>query len=118
MKRNARGEIASFFVRVAGSPEPRVPTEKTRGFFMQIPIGQIIREDLRRQGHTNEWLADRINVHPRTVQKIFLKHTIDTQQLLAISIALEVDFIQLYSSAIHTPKTGVMPVLGVNGIDN
>ena len=118
MKRNARGEIASFFVRVAGSPEPRVPTEKTRGFFMQIPIGQIIREELRRQGHTNEWLADRINVHPRTVQKIFCKSTIDTQQLLAISIALEVDFFQLYSSAIHTPKTGVMPVLGVNGIDN
>lgn len=118
MKRNARGEIASFFVWLIGSPEPRVPTEETRGFFMQIPIGQIIREELRRQGHTNEWLADRINVHPRTVQKIFCKPTIDTQQLLAISIALEVDFFQLYSSAIHTPKTGVMPVLGVNGIDN
>ena len=68
---------------------------------MQIHIGQIIREELRRQGHTNEWLADRINVHPRTVQKIFLKSTIDTQQLLAISQALEVDFFRLYSSIVN-----------------
>ena len=64
---------------------------------MQIHIGQTIREELRRQGHTNEWLADRINVHPRTVQKIFLKPTIDTQQLLAISEALEVDFFKVFT---------------------
>lgn len=80
---------------------------------MQIFIGQIIREELRRQGHTNEWLAERINVHPRTVQKIFLKPTIDTQQLLAISQALGVDFFQLYSAAISTPNMGVAPVSGV-----
>ena len=67
---------------------------------MQINIGQIIREELRRQGHTNEWLAERIHVHSRTVQKIFLKPTIDTQQLLAISLALGVDFFRLYSDLI------------------
>ena len=88
-----------------GSPEPRVPTKKTRGFFMQINIGQIIREELRRQGHTNEWLAERIHVHPRTVQKIFLKPTIDTQQLLAISQALGVDFFRLYSDIILETET-------------
>lgn len=27
---------------------------------MQIHIGQHIREELRQQGHTNEWLAERI----------------------------------------------------------
>lgn len=68
---------------------------------MQINIGQIIREELRRQGHTNEWLAERIHVHPRTVQKIFLKPTIDTQQLLAISLALGVDFFRPYSDLIE-----------------
>lgn len=72
---------------------------------MQIHIGQHIREELRQQGHTNEWLAERINVHPRTVQKIFLKPTIDTQQLLAISRAMEVDFFLLYSEQVRrTPK--------------
>ena len=64
---------------------------------MQIHIGQTIREEFRRQGHTNEWLAEQINVHPRTVQKIFLKPTIDTQQLLAISQALDVDFFKVFT---------------------
>lgn len=80
---------------------------------MQIPIGQLIRDELRRQGHTNEWLAERINVHSRTVQKIFLKSTIDTQQLLAISRALGVDFFQLYSTILTTPNMGAVPVSGV-----
>ena len=65
---------------------------------MHINIGQIIREELRRQGHTNEWLAERIHVHPRTVQKIFLKPTIDTQQLPATSQALAADSFRLYSA--------------------
>lgn len=64
---------------------------------MNINIGEIIRAELRKQGHTNEWLADRICVHPRTVQKIFRKTSIDTQQLLKISEALDVDFFKLYS---------------------
>ncbi|MCR5193404.1 MAG: helix-turn-helix domain-containing protein [Bacteroidales bacterium] len=68
---------------------------------MYIPIGQIIREELRRQGHTNEWLAERINVHPRTVQKIFLKTSIDTQQLLTISQALDIDFFKMYSNILE-----------------
>ena len=43
-----------------------------------IHIGSIIREELRRQGKTNGWLARTINVHPRTINKIFLKPIIDT----------------------------------------
>lgn len=67
---------------------------------MKIHIGQTIREELRRKGHTNEWLAERIQVHPRTVQKIFAKSTIDTQQLLNISRAMGVDFFSLYSQCL------------------
>lgn len=64
---------------------------------MQIHIGSLIREELRRQGHTNEWLADRIGVTPRTLQKIFNKPSINTQQLEIISRALEVDFFGCFS---------------------
>jgi len=62
-----------------------------------IHIGSIIREELRRQGKTNGWLARTINVHPRTINKIFLKSVIDTEQLLQISRAMGVDFFRLYS---------------------
>lgn len=62
-----------------------------------VHIGLVILEELRRQGKTNRWLAERINVHPRTVNKIFHKNVIDTQQLLLISHVLHVDFFKFYS---------------------
>ena len=65
-----------------------------------IPIGQLVREELRRQGLTNRWLAERINVNIRTVNKIFEKSVIDTQQLTLISEALGVDFFRYYSEAL------------------
>ena len=63
-------------------------------------IGQVIRAELRRQGHTNRWLAEQINVNPRTINKIFLKNVIDTQQLLVISKAMDYDFFKLYSNLV------------------
>lgn len=64
-----------------------------------IAIGTIIREELRRQDKSNQWLADSISVNLRTVNKIFHKVSIDTQQLLLISCVLGVDFFQYYSRA-------------------
>ena len=63
-----------------------------------VQIGQEIRNELRRQGKTNTWLAQKIHVNSRTVNKIFLKNDIDTSQLMIISFALGVDFFKLYSS--------------------
>lgn len=68
---------------------------------MQVPIGQIIRDELRRQGKTNHWLASQIHVNPRTINKIFLKDAIDTHQLFLISKALDIDFFKFYSDALR-----------------
>ena len=65
---------------------------------MQIHIGNLIREELRRQGHTNAWLAERISVNVRTVNKIFTKPSIDTQRLYQISKELNKDFFECYSN--------------------
>ena len=65
---------------------------------MQIHIGNLIREELRRQGHTNAWLAERISVNVRTVNKIFIKPSIDTQRLYQISKELNKDFFECYSN--------------------
>lgn len=67
---------------------------------MQIHIGHIIRDELRRSGHTNQWIADRIGITTRTLQKVFNKPSIDTQQLLLISRALGVDLFACHSGAI------------------
>ncbi|MBO4580900.1 MAG: helix-turn-helix transcriptional regulator [Bacteroidales bacterium] len=68
---------------------------------MQIHIGKLIREELRRQGHTNAWLAERIGITPRALQKIYNKHSLDTQQLLRISRVLHHDFFRYYSSQVR-----------------
>lgn len=66
---------------------------------MQIHIGNIIRDELHRQGHTNQWLADQLSVERSTVQRLFNKPSIDTQQLLRISKALGKDMFIYYSNA-------------------
>jgi plasmid maintenance system antidote protein VapI len=66
---------------------------------MQIHIGNIIRDELHRQGHTNQWLADQLSVERSTVQRLFNKPSIDTQQLLCISKVLGKDMFEYYSQA-------------------
>jgi plasmid maintenance system antidote protein VapI len=68
---------------------------------MQIHIGHIIREELRRQGHNNEWLAGQINVTPRTVQRIFNKPSLDSQLLFNISKALHTNLFRPYTTRLN-----------------
>lgn len=79
-----------------------MPAYHKKATTMQIHIGNLIRDELRRSGHTNQWLADRIGITPRTLQKLFNKSSIDTQQLLAICRALGVDLFHHYSNALAT----------------
>ena len=67
---------------------------------MQIHIGNLIRDELRRQGHTNAWLMEQIGVSERTLQRLFNKPSIDTQQLFLISTALGADLFKHYSNAL------------------
>ena len=65
---------------------------------MQIHIGNLIRDELRRQGLTNQWLADQLNMDRRTVQRLYAKPSIDTLQLLRISKVLGTDLFRHYSN--------------------
>ena len=64
---------------------------------MQIHIGNLIRDELRRQGRTNQWLTDRLDIDRRTLQRLYNKPSIDTQQLFRISKILGVDLFKRYS---------------------
>ena len=67
---------------------------------MQIHIGNLIRNELRHQGHTNEWLAEQIGTSPRNLWRVYNKPSLDTQLLLNISLALHTDFFQHYTKVI------------------
>lgn len=66
---------------------------------MQIHIGSLIRDEMRQQGHTNEWLAERIGTSPRNLQRIYNKSSIDSQLLFNISLTLHTDFFKFFSTA-------------------
>lgn len=66
-----------------------------------VYIGQLIKKELRRQGKTTAWLAEKIYVNPREIYRIFNKESINTQQLLLISNALKCDFFKYYSQSIE-----------------
>ena len=68
---------------------------------MQVHIGNLIRDEVRRQGRTNAWLAEKIGVTTRTLQRIYNHSSIDTQQLLLICRVLNKDFFEYYSSMTH-----------------
>ena len=65
-------------------------------------IGELIKDELHRQGRSNVWLARQLSCNVRTVAKIFHKQTIDTQQLMQISMALDYDFFKHFSEALAT----------------
>ena len=67
----------------------------------EIHIGKIIKEELRRQKRTNQWFAEQLSINIRTVNKIFLKQIIDTEQLFMISHVLGKDLFKLYSEKLE-----------------
>ena len=62
-----------------------------------IHIGQLIREELKKQGRTVSWFTKQLNFSRSNVYKIFEKPTLDTAMLMQISKLLNVDFFQYYT---------------------
>lgn len=67
---------------------------------MQIHIGNLIRDELHRQGNTNQWLADQLSIDRSTLQRLFNKPSIDSQQLFRISKILGTNFFRYYCDAL------------------
>lgn len=64
----------------------------------EIHIGQLIKQEMVRQGRKPSWLAKELNYTRYNVYKIFARRYIDTETLLRISQLLGVDFFAVYSS--------------------
>lgn len=76
-------------------------------FFMDkqtIHIGKLIEKTMKEQGRANKWLAEYICVCPPAITKLYKKKSIDTDQLMLISQALNVDFFQYYSSIVNIER--------------
>ncbi len=63
----------------------------------QIHIGQIIQEELKRQGKTVTWLSQQLNISRTECYRIFHRKSTDTQTLYCISVLLGRDFFEEYT---------------------
>ena len=66
----------------------------------RLHIGNLIRDELLRQGRTANWLAQKLCCDRTNVYKLFNRSTIDTELLLRVSRILEYDFFRLYQEAL------------------
>lgn len=64
---------------------------------LMLHIGNLITEELERQERTPAWLARKINCERPNVYYIFRQQSINTDMLMQISRALNVDFFKYYS---------------------
>ena len=63
----------------------------------KINIGQLIKEEIDRQGQNKSNLALESHIERRQIYRIFKRKSIDTDVLFNLSVQLKCDFFKLYS---------------------
>ena len=69
-----------------------------------VSIGELIKEELKRQERTVSWFARKLSCDRSNVYRLFQKHSIDTALLHQISVILNKDFFAELSKDIHTAR--------------
>lgn len=64
-------------------------------------IGQLIRQELRRQERSVAWFARQLSCDRSNIYRIFQKESIDTYLLVRISIILQYNFFSILSLCIE-----------------
>ena len=70
-----------------------------------LNIGEVIKDELNRQGHGAQWLAAQLGCNRTNIYNIFVRESISTDLLMKISIALNRDFFALYSQQFSSQST-------------
>lgn len=68
----------------------KINTEKTT-------IGLMIKDKLRERKQSVVWMAGQLGCSRTNIYKIFKKKSIDTDELMKISLILNFDFFKIYS---------------------
>ena len=63
-----------------------------------IHIGQLIREQLKADDRSVSWLARKIGCSRNHLYKVFRKSSLDGELLLRISLAMNFNFFQYYTT--------------------
>ncbi len=69
-----------------------------------IAIGELIKQELKKQGKTTVWLSRQLGCHRTNIYKVYGRSSVDTAMLFHISQLLHTDFFKLYSDALKSVK--------------
>jgi len=73
-------------------------------YHLDVHIGQEIRQEVKRQHQSAQWLANELNCNRTNVYNIFTRKSIATDLLVEVSRILNRDFFALYSSTLNLRK--------------
>lgn len=82
---------------------------------MEVHIGNVIKEELIRQGRSASWLARVLYCDRSNVYKLFKKKSLDSDLLLRISEALQTDFFRYYSASLAGRTAGCVGLSEIVG---
>ena len=68
---------------------------------MKLHIGNVIRDELRRQGRSASWLARALFCDRSNIYKLFKKNSLDTDLLLRISETMQTNFFACYTELLY-----------------
>lgn len=69
----------------------------------QVQIGQLVADELKRQGQSVQWLAKQINTSLQNCYKILHANSVNTDTLHRISMALNHNFFSDYATQMELP---------------
>jgi len=70
------------------------PKVKVNFKMKDVHVGEMIRSELRKQGHTVNWLAEKVYCEKSNIYKLFHRKSIDLEQLMQISVILKHNFLR------------------------
>lgn len=71
---------------------------------VSVHIGEEIKKKVLEKGFSGAEVSRKISTTRQNINKIYQRSSIDTSQLLTISIALDYNFFQLYSDLLSKPN--------------
>ncbi len=60
-------------------------------------IGQLIKDEMKRQERSVSWMARKLDLDRSNVYRLFQRNSIDTDLLMRVSLALNVDYFAYFS---------------------
>jgi len=101
--------LSDFYQNIV-STENNIDATFLTMLYNEFHVGKLIRKRVEEDGRKVGWLARKIHCKQRNIYNIFDRSSIDTEQLLKISLVLKMDFF-MYLSEFYLSMAGEVSLI-------